>query len=126
MLSSIIFTTIAWTAQGVVLYLFLDSLGEDITLLIAVSIYCLSLLIGAASLIPGGLGATELGMSWLLTQLGIPLDIALIAALFTRTLTLWPAMLTGVICSGLLLKRGTTVNLRRDHNMSNYDSSLGP
>jgi uncharacterized membrane protein YbhN (UPF0104 family) len=102
---STILTVIAWSAQGVVLYLFLAALGEDISLLTAVSIYCLSLLIGAVSLIPGGLGATELGMSWLLTQAGIPSDMALIAALLTRTLTLWPAMLIGLICSGLLLKQ---------------------
>jgi uncharacterized protein (TIRG00374 family) len=103
-----IYTVIAWSAQGVVLYFFLVALGEDIALHTAVSIYCLSLLIGAASLIPGGLGATELGMSWLLTQVGISPDMALIAALFTRALTLWPAMSIGVMCSGLLLKQNST------------------
>lgn len=59
-------------------------------------------------MIPGGLGVTELGMSWLLTQIGIFPDIALIAALFTRTFTLWPAMCLGIICSAALSKNNST------------------
>jgi len=105
---SMIFTVIAWSAQGAILYLFLVAIGEDITLLSAISIYSLSLLIGAASMIPGGLGVTELGMSWLLTQIGIFPDIALIAALFTRIFTLWPAMCIGIICSVALSTKNST------------------
>lgn len=103
-LITIALSIMAWCAQGMALFLFITSLGCDISLLKAVSIYCLSLLIGAASLIPGGLGATEIGMVWLLTQVGISPEIALIAAMFTRTLTLWPAMFTGIVCSAMLAR----------------------
>jgi uncharacterized protein (TIRG00374 family) len=65
----------------------------------AISIYFLSLLIGAASLIPGGIDVTELGMIWLLTQIGVNNEIAFSATLLARMLTLWPAMAIGVISS---------------------------
>lgn len=96
-------TLLAWSAQGFILYLFLDELGVEISIAMAISLYCLSLLIGAASLIPGGIGATELGMVWLLTLIGVENDIALISSLLTRVLTLWPAIIIGVI-SSLVLK----------------------
>lgn len=94
-----LFTLLAWTAQGAILYLLLTSFGIKISIAMAVSIYCLSLLIGAASLIPGGIGATELGMIWLLTGIGVSSEIAITCSLITRILTLWPAMFTGLVCA---------------------------
>lgn len=88
---------LAWLLQGIVLYTLLISLGVEIDLMTAISIYCLSLLIGAASLIPSGIGVTEIGMVWLLTQIQVDNDIALIASIVTRGLTLWPAMMIGLV-----------------------------
>ncbi|MCW8333629.1 lysylphosphatidylglycerol synthase transmembrane domain-containing protein [Vibrio paucivorans] len=97
---------LAWIFQGFILYLLLNELKADISPFLAISIYCLSLLIGAASLLPGGIGATEIGMIWLLTMVNIDNDIALIASVVTRALTLWPAMALGLISSSILQKRG--------------------
>jgi len=104
-IQSTVFTLVAWISQGFILYLILNELGVHISIPIAVSLYCLSLLIGAASLIPAGIGATELGMAWLLTQVGVDNDIALSSSLLTRMLTLWPAITIGVISSFLLRKQ---------------------
>lgn len=98
-------TFLAWSSQGLILYIVLLKFGFNSTIVMTISIYCLSLLIGAASLIPGGIGVTEVGMIWLLTQVGVDSDIAFIVALITRMLTLWPAMIIGIISSFLLRKR---------------------
>jgi uncharacterized membrane protein YbhN (UPF0104 family) len=103
-LRSLVFTLFAWLAQGLILYLLLQEFGANVSLMIAISIYCLSLLVGAASMIPGGLGVTEAGMIWLLTRVGVEADIAIMAALTARMLTLWPAMFIG-IASALVLKK---------------------
>lgn len=103
-LKSQLFTLLAWTAQGLILYLMLINFDVKINIAMAVSIYCLSLLIGAVSLIPSGIGVTEVGMIWLLTQVGVDNDIAIIASLITRMLTLWPAMLIGLACAISLKK----------------------
>lgn len=97
---------LAWLLQGIVLYVLLISLGVEIDLMTANSIYCLSLLIGAASLIPSGIGVTEIGMVWLLTQIQVDNDIALIASITTRGLTLWPAMIIGLV-SSITLQRAS-------------------
>ena len=99
-----LFTLLAWIAQGLILYLMLINFDVKISITMAISIYCLSLLIGAASLIPSGIGVTEVGMIWLLTQVGIDSDIAIITSLITRILTLWPAMLIGLACAFALKK----------------------
>jgi uncharacterized membrane protein YbhN (UPF0104 family) len=99
---STLLTLLAWSFQGLILYFLLLEFGFEITIAMAISIYCLSLLIGAASLIPGGIGVTELGMIWLLTQIGVNNEIAFSASLLARMLTLWPAMAIGVISSFFL------------------------
>ncbi len=102
---NLLLTLLAWSAQGAILWLMLNNFEIEISIAMAISIYCLSLLIGAASLIPSGIGATEVGMVWLLTQVGVASDIAITASLLTRMLTLWPAMLIGLLSSWLLKAR---------------------
>lgn len=99
---SLLYSLLAWSFQGGILYLVLSEFGVNIGLFMAISIYGLSLLIGAASLIPSGIGATELGMTWLLIQVGVESEIAIISSLFTRMLTLWPAMLLGLVSAFVL------------------------
>lgn len=103
-LKSQLCTLLAWSAQGLILSLMLQGVGVEVSIAMAISIYCLSLLIGAASLIPSGLGVTEVGMIWLLTQIGVDSSIAIIASLITRMLTLWPAIGIGLICAFVLKK----------------------
>jgi len=87
----------AWMAQGVSLYLIVHALGHELTASTVVEIYCLSILAGAASFIPGGLGATETAIVLLLSAAGVGQSDAIIASLICRSLTLWLAIGTGVI-----------------------------
>ncbi|WP_075989053.1 lysylphosphatidylglycerol synthase transmembrane domain-containing protein [Vibrio fluvialis] len=105
-----VLTLLAWSAQGLILFLILRIFEVEINIVMAISIYCLSLLIGAASFIPSGIGVTEAGMIWLLNQIGVSTDIAIVASLITRMLTLWPAMISGVVCS-FILRRSSSKNI---------------
>lgn len=109
---SLVLTLLAWSAQGIILFTVLQGFGVEANAGMVISIYCLSLLIGAASLVPSGIGVTEVGMVWLLTQVGVEVDIAIIASLITRMLTLWPAMLVGLCCA-LILKNTEVKQLQR-------------
>jgi len=82
----------AWTAQGCALYLIVAALGYPLTAATVIGLYCLSILAGAASFIPGGLGATEAAIALLLTAAGLSPGDALAASLVSRTLTLWLAV----------------------------------
>ena len=102
---------LAWFAECAALYLVLGGLGSwTLTLYAATFVYALSTLAGALSLLPGGLGVTELGMTALLVLFGVPRETAVAAVLIVRLCTLWFAAGLGVVV--YLLHRRT---VRRRH-----------
>lgn len=100
----------AWMAQGVSLYLIVHALGYELTASTVVAIYCLSILAGAASFIPGGLGATEAAIVLLLSAAGVGQTDAITASLISRSLTLWLAV-------GIGLTTMTQIAVARDRDV---------
>ncbi len=88
---------VSWGAEGLGLYLILKYLHVDVSLSLAVSIYAVSVLAGAISFIPGGLGAAEVVMYGLLHLQGVPEAEAAAATLICRIATLWFAVIIGVL-----------------------------
>jgi uncharacterized protein (TIRG00374 family) len=88
---------ISWGAEGLGLYLILKYLGVEFSLSLAVSIYAVSVLAGALSFIPGGLGAAEVVMYSLLHVQGVPAPEAAAATLICRIATLWFAVVLGIL-----------------------------
>jgi len=102
---------LAWFAECVALYLVLGGLGSwTLTLYAATFVYALSTLAGALSLLPGGLGVTELGMTALLVLFGVARETSVAAVVIVRLCTLWFAAGLGVVV--YLLHRRT---VRRRH-----------
>lgn len=90
-------SVLAWLSQGILLVVIVRALDFDCNASVVIGIYCLSILAGAASFIPGGLGATEAAISVLLGAIGMPPGSAVAAAIVSRIMTLWLAMLLGVL-----------------------------
>ncbi|VAW92223.1 hypothetical protein MNBD_GAMMA23-262 [hydrothermal vent metagenome] len=90
--SGLVLGSIAWLIQGLAFYFILTTLNIDITLQQSIGIYAISLLAGAVSFIPGGIGTTEAVMTLLLTFLGADTATAIAAALISRLSTLWFAV----------------------------------
>lgn len=94
-----VIAALAWTLEGVSLALLLRGMGEQ-----AVSwggcivAHTSAGLLGALSLLPGGLGSTEAGTVGLLTLLGTPLSAATSSTLLIRLMTLWFATALGALC----------------------------
>jgi glycosyltransferase 2 family protein len=88
---------VAWSAEGWGFGILLHALGHPLPLAAAISIYALSKLAGATTLMPGGLGGAETTMIVLLKLLGIPLRTAVVATLLIRLATLWFAELLGFL-----------------------------
>ncbi len=89
---------LGWTCEGLGFFLLAQSLGVTLGLATAVFIYATSSLLGALSLLPGGLGAVEVSMELFLASLlviSVPLAGALI--ILTRMTTLWFGVALGVI-----------------------------
>lgn len=108
---------LAWWIQGFAFYFILDSLGLPLPLATALAIYAISLLAGAASFIPGGVGSTEAVMALLLLASGADQTLALAAPLISRLSTLWFAVGLGMLATarlGLLARLGTAPGREHD------------
>ena len=88
---------IAWGAEGVAFYYIMHVLGSDMSLQTALFIYAFSMLVGAISFLPGGLGGTEATMVALLILNHIAQPQAVAATVLIRLATLWFAVALGVV-----------------------------
>jgi uncharacterized protein (TIRG00374 family) len=92
---------ICWLAEGVAYYVVLLGFGAPAganTLMIAVFIFCISTVIGAAVAMPGGLGGVEGSLVASAVQLlGFTTATATASALLIRFCTLWFGVLIGVV-----------------------------
>lgn len=102
LLPGILFGCIAWFMHGAVFYLVTTKAGFEIELTTAIVLYGFSILAGAVSMIPGGIGATEIVLGLLLGYLGAETHIAVIAPILTRLATLWYATTIGLLANSYL------------------------
>lgn len=87
----------AFGMQAWVLALYVQALGADLGLAECLRIFAVAMLLGAASMVPGGLGATEAALVYQLVAAGMDMAAAVAAAIALRLSTLWFAILLGVI-----------------------------
>lgn len=78
-----------WALEGLALYMVVRGLGLNFSAYLAVFIFSLASLAGAASMIPGGLGVAEATISGMLQIFGIPPAASAGSAILTRLGTLW-------------------------------------
>lgn len=90
-------SVISWGAEALAFYLMLDWLGADASFSFAVFVYAISMLAGAISFLPGGLGSAEAVMVSLLALNGMDMPEAVAATVFIRLTTLWFAVVLGFI-----------------------------
>ncbi len=90
-------SVVAWGAEALAFYWVLNWLGADISLTFAVFVYALSMLAGALSFLPGGLGGAEAVMVSLLVLKGMATPAAVAATVFIRLATLWFAVVIGLV-----------------------------
>lgn len=87
----------AWSCEALAFHFLIGHLNIHSSLLISFSIYGLSTLAGALSMLPGGLGSFEAVMAFLLTRLAAPASAATIAVVIFRFCSLWLFSLIGVV-----------------------------
>ncbi|SDK79335.1 conserved hypothetical protein [Franzmannia pantelleriensis] len=92
-----VISVLAWGAEALAFYWVLSWLGVEITLSFAIFIYALSMLAGALSFLPGGLGGAEAVMVSMLVFNGMSMPVAIAATVFIRLATLWFAVAIGLV-----------------------------
>ena len=88
---------LAYGLQALVFAAYVSALGADVSAAVCVMIFVNAMLLGAASMVPGGLGATEAAIVYQLAEAGMPVADAVAAAIALRLSTLWFAILLGVV-----------------------------
>lgn len=87
----------SWISEGIALKIVLKGLGADVSTLLSLPVYAGSVLIGAATTLPGGLIGTEGAMVAILQQIGAERDVAAAGTLIVRVATLWFAVAIGMV-----------------------------
>jgi len=105
LLQMTLLSLVAWLFECLGYYLILTNFHLEISMLWASFSYAFATIVGAISMLPGGLGVTEGSLTVLLTQNKIPLDIAFASTFIIRIVTLWFAVFVGVVSVLLYQKR---------------------
>lgn len=88
---------IAWSLEAIGAYSLLHMLNAPISLYNIIFIYAFSLLVGALTFLPAGLGGAELTMIQLLVLYDIPASIAVAVTILIRLTTLWWSVVLGIL-----------------------------
>ncbi|HKB85350.1 MAG TPA: lysylphosphatidylglycerol synthase transmembrane domain-containing protein [Ignavibacteriaceae bacterium] len=101
----------SWFFECLGYYLILINFGIDVSLLWATFSYCFATIAGAVTMLPAGLGVTEGSLTFLLIREGAPKEIAVASTFIVRVVTLWFAVLVGIISVTLYQRRFGKVTL---------------
>lgn len=86
---------LAWSITAFSFCYLLAWLGLPVPLLSAFGSYPLAMLAGAASMLPGGIGSTEISLVAILGVYDIPLEVAMVTAIAIRVAGMWFSILFG-------------------------------
>lgn len=90
-------SVVSWGFECIGYYLVLTNFGLSINIFWAFFSYSFSTIIGAASMLPGGLGVTEGSLTLMVMKKGLSKSDAFTSTFIVRVVTLWFAVLIGAI-----------------------------
>jgi len=88
-LATLLLSAAGWFAESFAFHWLLLDLGQAVSLPQSVFVFTFAIVIGALSMLPGGLGSAEATMMGLLVLLGVEFGTALVATAVIRVTTLW-------------------------------------
>ncbi len=98
-----ILSFLAWIIESLAVYFVLIAFGIDtVNYLNIISTYASSLILGAASFIPGGLGVAEGSLVGLLSLQGVKISSTLTPVVVIRVVTLWYSVIVGFFALKLI------------------------
>jgi uncharacterized protein (TIRG00374 family) len=92
---------VAWGLEGLALWVILEGLGVSAGPLVGLFVFGLGSIVGAVSMLPGGLAAAEASMVGALVALGYASSLAAAATLLIRVGTLWYGVGLGTVVFGV-------------------------
>lgn len=93
----VLISLVSWFFECLGYYIILINFGINLSILWSTFVYTFSTIAGAITMLPGGLGVTDGSLTFLLVQKNIAKDLAVSSTFIIRVVTLWFAVLIGVI-----------------------------
>ncbi len=93
----ILVSLVAWLFECLGFYFVLRNYNMHVIFILPIFVYSFSTIIGSITMLPGGLGATEGSLAYLLNINGFSSNEAVASTFIIRTVTLWFALILGVI-----------------------------
>lgn len=97
LLFALVISIISWAFECLGYYLVITNFSDEISLLWSAFSYSFSTIVGAISMLPGGLGITEGSFLIMLKNSGLELSDSTAITFITRASTLWFAVIIGMI-----------------------------
>jgi uncharacterized protein (TIRG00374 family) len=97
---SMVISLLAWGLEGIALWVVLEGIAGSADVILSLFVFGLGSVVGAVSLLPGGLGATEASILGVLVAFGYDRAAAAGATLIIRIGTLWYGAILGTVVFG--------------------------
>lgn len=97
LLKMTLLSIVSWGFECVGYYIILQNFNIDISLMWAFFAYAFATVVGAVSMLPGGLGVTEGSLTYLVVSKGASKDIGFASTFIIRAVTLWFAVIIGIV-----------------------------
>jgi uncharacterized protein (TIRG00374 family) len=96
LLFSVTIGTVSWAFEGLIVYLVLKGFNTPVSILSSMFTVSFATIMGAISMLPGGLFVAEGSIMGILIMMGVPREIASAATIITRFSTLWLGVAIGI------------------------------
>lgn len=96
---------VGWSMDVIVVYLVFVAFDTDLDILYTTMVVFSSVLFGAISFLPGGIGVTEISVVQFLTQKGLEISFATTIMVMIRLVTIWFATVLGFITARFFLRK---------------------
>ena len=96
---------VSWTLEAIAIYLVFLAFNIDLGFILTTIIAYAAILFGGVSLLPGGVGLTEISATTLLTKEGVELSLATSIIIMMRIATIWLSTATGFIASKFFISK---------------------
>jgi uncharacterized protein (TIRG00374 family) len=108
---------VSWSFECLGYHIILTNFDVNLSYLWASFSYAFATIVGAISMLPAGLGLTEGSLTYMLIQKSYSKEIAVASTFIIRAVTLWFAVLVGIISVSLYQKRfGKITDLNFNNN----------
>ena len=109
----------SWSFECLGYHVILTNFDVSLSYLWASFSYAFATIIGAISMLPGGLGLTEGSLTYMLIQKSYSKEVAVASTFIIRVVTLWFAVLVGIVSVSLYQKRFGKI---KEENFNNNNS----